>query len=48
MDAEKIVQDLNWRFATPLPEFHQRRIIFWNDEDREFEDQLDDIQLDNA
>lgn len=48
MDAEKIVQDLNRRFAAPLPEFHQRRIIFWYDEDKEFEDQLDAIQLDNA
>lgn len=48
MDAEKIVQDLNRRFAASLPEFHQRRIIFWYDEEREFEDQLDDIQLDNA
>ena len=25
-----------------------RRIIFWHDEDREFEDKLDEIQLDNA
>lgn len=48
MDAEKIVHDLNRRFAAPLPEFYQRRIIFWYDEDREFEDQIDDIELDNA
>ena len=48
MDAEKIVQDLNRRFAAPLPEFYKRRIIFWYDEDQEFDDQLDDIQLDNA
>lgn len=48
MDAEKVIQDLNRRFAAPLPEFHKRRIIFWYDEDREFEDQLDDIQIDNV
>ena len=48
MDTEKIIQDLNRRFAAPLPEFHQRRIIFWVDEDREFEDKVDEIQLDNA
>ena len=48
MDTDKITQDLNRRFAEPLPEFHRRRIIFWYDEDREFEDQLDDVQLDNA
>ena len=48
MDTDKVIQDLNRRFAAPLPEFYQRRIIFWYDEDREFEDQIDDIQLDNA
>lgn len=48
MDTEKVVQDLNQRFAAPLPEFYRRRIIFWYDEEREFEDKLDDFQLDNA
>ena len=48
MDIEKIIQDLNRRFAAPIPEYYQRRIIFWHDEDREFEDKLEDIQLDNA
>ena len=48
MDAEKIVQDLSGRFSAPLPEFYKRRIIFWYDEDREFENQIDEIQLDNV
>lgn len=48
MDAEKVIQDLNRRFAAPLPEFYQRRIIFWYDEDQEFADKLDEIVLDNA
>lgn len=48
MDLDTIIRDLNKRFAAPLPEFYKRRIIFWYDEDREFEDQLDDIQVDNA
>lgn len=48
MDAEKIIQDLNRRFAAPLPEFYQRRIIFWYDEDKEFEDKLDEVVLENA
>lgn len=48
MDAEKVILDLNRRFAAPLPEFYQRRIIFWYDEDREFADKLDDIVLENA
>ena len=48
MDLEMIIRDLNKRFAAPLPEFYKRRIIFWYDDDREFEDKLDDIQIDNA
>lgn len=45
MDTEKIIQDLNRRFSAPLPEFYKRRIIFWIDEDKEFEDRLDEIEL---
>lgn len=48
MDTDKVIQDLNRRFAAPLPEFYTRRIIFWYDDEREFEDKLDDIELDNA
>lgn len=44
----KVIQDLNRRFAAPLPEFYQRRIIFWYDEDQEFADKLDEIVLENA
>lgn len=29
MDAEKIIQDLNRRFAKPLPEFYKRRIVVY-------------------
>ncbi len=43
MDSEKIIQDLNRRFAAPLPEFYKRRIVVWYDEDREFEDKPDTI-----
>lgn len=48
MDSEKVIQDLNQRFAQPLPEFYKRRIIFWCDEEREFEDKLDEIVLRDA
>ena len=27
MDTNKVIQDLNRKFAVPLPEFYQRRII---------------------
>ena len=48
MDADKIMQDLSRRFSVPLPEFYKRRIIFWHDEDKEFESQIDDIVLPEA
>ena len=38
MDTDKVIQDLNHRFAAPMPEFYQCRIIFWYDEDKEFSD----------
>lgn len=48
MDLDTVLHDLNRRFTAPLPEFYKRRIIFWYDEDREFEDKLEDLQLANA
>ena len=48
MDTDKVIQDLNRRFAAPLPEFYQRRIIFWYDEDKEFEDKVEEVVLENA
>lgn len=48
MDLDTVLQDLNRRFAAPLPEFYHRRIIFWKDDDREFEDKLPEIVLENA
>lgn len=48
MDLDTVLHDLNRRFAAPLPEFYKRRIIFWYDEDREFEDKLEELQLANA
>lgn len=48
IDLGTIQQDLARRFAAPLPEFYKRRIIFWYDEDREFEDQLEDLALDGV
>ena len=48
MDTEKIIQELRRRFAAPLPEFYQRRIIFWYDEERAFEDQMGDLSLDGV
>ena len=48
MDIDMVNQDLIRRFAAPLPEFYQRRIIFWYDEEREFEDQIGELALDGV
>lgn len=49
-DPDKVIQELNRRFAAPLPEFYNRRIIFWYDEDRDFEEKIQsgEIELANA
>lgn len=44
-DTEKVVQELNRRFAAPLPEFYQRRIVFWYDTDRDFEEQVQNGEI---
>lgn len=48
IDLGMIQQDLARRFAEPLPEFYKRRIIFWYDEEREFEDQLSELSLEGV
>ena len=45
MLSETIKQRLADRFAAPLPEFHKRRIVFWHDEDVEFADAIDELEL---
>ena len=48
MDWENITRELNRRFAEPPAEFYKRRIIFWYDEEREFEDKVAEMELENA
>lgn len=48
MEISQVIQDLNRRFSAPLPEFYRRRVIFWYDEEREFEDQLGQLGLNGA
>ena len=45
---DKVLQDLNRRFAAPLPEFYKRRIVFWYDEEGKFQDRLDEVTLNNT
>ena len=48
VNENKIVKELNRRFAAPLPEFYPRRIVFWIDEDGEFDKLFDSIKLDGV
>ena len=45
MSKESIEASLRERFSAPLPEFYKRRIIFWHDEEREFENVPDELEL---
>lgn len=48
MELDSIVKQLNKKFSEPLPEFFKRRVIFWNDEDGDFKEQVNELKLDNA
>ena len=45
MSTESIQAALRDQFAAPLKEFYKRRIVFWHDEDREFEKMVDEITI---
>lgn len=45
MDLDDILKDLEKRFKEPYPEFYSRRIIFWLDQEKEFEDKIDGLEL---
>lgn len=48
MELNEILQDLNRQFAAPLPEFYDRRIIVWYDEEGEFSDVVGQLELAEA
>ena len=48
MAIEDIKKELEQRFAEPLEDFYKRRIIFWNDEDGDFKEEVADLELSNA
>lgn len=48
MTIKDIKKELEQRFSEPLDEFYKRRIIFWNDEDGDFKDEVIDLELSNA
>lgn len=48
MSIDVVRNSLIERFNKPLKDFYKRRIIFWQDSEREFEDSIDELQLDNV
>lgn len=48
MSTESMKKALEERFASELPDFYKRRIIFWRDEDKEFESDFDAIEIDKV
>ncbi len=48
MDIQTIEKALNERFAKDFREYYERRVIFWDDPQREFEHLLDSLNLENA
>ena len=48
MSLEIIKTNLTDRFSAPLEDFYIRRIVFWHDEDKEFIDTIDELELDDV
>ena len=48
MAMDDIKKNLEQRFSEPLHEFYERRIIFWNDEEKEFLNEINELELSNA
>ena len=48
MTIETIKCTLMERFAADLPDYYERRVIFWYDSEREFEGLLDELHLDGV
>ncbi len=44
-EIDNIRQELTERFQRPLDYPYKRRIIFWHDEEREFEDEIDNLYI---
>lgn len=45
MLSETIKIRLSERFAAPLQEFYKRRIVFWHDDESEFREEVDKLEL---
>lgn len=48
MNIEDIKNKLVLTFSSPLREYYKRHLVFWDDPEKEFEDSIDEISLDNV
>lgn len=48
MELADIIQELDRRFDLPLREYYQRRIIFWQDPEGEFREEIAGVELQHA
>lgn len=48
MDIKAVLTDLKHRFSKDYTEFYNRRIVIWMDPDREFEDIIDEVDINNV
>ena len=48
MDNNSISKKLLERFEAPLPEFYQRRTVFWHDEEQAFGDIINELDIPNV
>lgn len=48
MSIESIQKGLTERFAAPLDEYHKRHIVFWEDSEQKFSEEIDALSLDGV
>lgn len=48
MSIDAIKKSLEERFNQPLPEYYERRIVFWKDEENRFTQEIDEIELEGV
>lgn len=48
MEKNVIFQKLTAQFAAPLPDFYDRRIVFWHDEEGSFADMVEELEIPNV
>lgn len=48
MNLEEIKTKLVLKFSAPLDEYYKRHIVFWTDSEKEFEDTVDELELEGV